>query len=180
MENSTSDIQFIKDRYAKARNQFKPNQVRILFIAEAPSNSLDRYFYFEDVKKHDSLFLEIMGVLYPKQKQRYLASGRDAMLKRELLESFQEDGYWLLELSEVPGTLLDGSLDSCLPFLLERLERFIDKMTPVILIKSNVFDICYAPLVSTGYQVSGERIPFPGSGQQRVFRQKIAKALASC
>jgi len=179
MENSQSDIQFIKEMYAKARNKFKPNHIRILLIAEAPPDSPERYFYFEDVKKQDSLFLETMGVLYPQQKQQYLSSGRDTMLKRELLNTFKEDGYFLLDLSEIPSSLLGKSLESCLPSLLERLKKQIDKNTPIILIKSNVFDICYNPLVSSGYNVSSERIPFPGSGQQRVFREKFAKAIAS-
>ncbi len=180
MENSPSNSQFIKDLYAKARNRFKPAQISILLIAEAPPDSLDRYFYFEDVKKQDSLFLEITGLLYPEQKQRYLASGRDTILKRELLESFREDGYWLLDVSEVPLSLLGDSLESCVPFLLQRLEKHIDKSTPIILIKASVYDTCLVPLVSNGYNVHNERIPFPGSGQQRVFREKFRKAVGSC
>ncbi len=179
MENFASDIQFIKDRYSNARNKFKPRQIKILLIAEAPSESLDRYFYFEDVKKQDSLFLEIMGVLYPEQKSRYLAAGRNTTLKRELLENFKEDGYWLLDLSELPCSLLSGSLDSCVPSLLARLERHIDKETPIILIKSNIYDTCYPPLVASGYNVHNERMPFPGSGQQKVFREKFRKAVSS-
>src|ERR1700710_2398777 len=119
MENDPLDIQFISARYAKARNKFKPRQITTLMIAEGPPNNLDRYFYFEDVKTHDSLFLEIMGVLYPEQKKRYLASGRDVMLKEALLENFQEDGYWLLDLAEVPCGLLDIDIESCIPTLIE-------------------------------------------------------------
>ena len=91
MEND-ADIRFIRNRYAKARNKYKPRQVNVLLIAEGPPNNLDRYFYFEEVKTHDSLFLEIMGILYPEQKKRYLASRRDSLLKEDLLEAFKEDG----------------------------------------------------------------------------------------
>lgn len=178
MANSSLDIQFIRNRYAKARNRFKPRQVTMVLIVEGPPDSLDRHFYFEDVKKHDSLFLEIMGVLYPEQKKRYLAAGRDTMLKEDLLEAFKEDGYWLLDLSEIPCNLLEESLKNCLPSLLERLKSQVDKRTPIILIKANVYDLCYAPLVADGYTVYKERIPFPGSGQQRVFREKFKQALA--
>lgn len=178
MENDFLDIQFIKARYAKARNRFKPRQITTLLIAEGPPNNLDRYFYFEDVKTQDSLFLEIMGILYPEQKKRYLASGRDAMLKEALLETFQEDGYWLLDLAEIPCSLLDNALESCIPSLLERLIKIgIDKHTPIILIKANMYDICYSPLSLLGYNVQNERIPFPGSGQQRVFRTKFSKLM---
>jgi hypothetical protein len=179
MENSHLDIQFIKARYAKARNRFKPRQIRMVFIVEGPPDSLDRYFYFEDVKKHDSLFLEIMGVLYPEQKKQYLTSRRDTLLKEELLETFKEDGYFLLDLSEVPCSLLEEPLENNIPSLLERLKNQIVKHTPIILIKANIYDICYFPLVSNGYNVRNERIPFPGSGQQGVFREKFSRAVAS-
>ena len=180
MENDPLDIEFISARYARARNRFKPRHITTLLIAEGPPNNLDRYFYFEDVKTHDSLFLETMGVLYPEQKKRYLARGRDAMLKEELLETFMEDGYWLLDVAEIPCSLLDGDLENRIPSLLERLAEVIDKRTPVILIKANVYDICYAPLLSSGYNVINERIAFPGSGEQGVFRIKFSKAVASC
>lgn len=150
----------------------------MLFIAEGPPDNLDRYFYFADVKKHDSLFLEIMGVLYPEQKKRYLASGRDPILKEELLEAFMEDGYLLLDLSDLPCTLIEGSIEDNIPSLLERLENQIDKLTPIILIKSNIYDMLYAPLMEKGYNVCNERIPFPGSGQQGVFREKFSRAVA--
>ena len=177
MQNSPLDIQFIKNRYAKARNRFKPRQIRMVFIVEGPPDNLDRYFYFEDVKKHDSLFLEIMGVLYPEQKKQYLASRRDTLLKEELLERFQEDGYWLIGLSEVPCSLLEDPIENCIPSLLERLANQIDKNTPIILIKANVYDMCYFLLTENGYNVYSERIPYPGRGQQGVFREKFGRAI---
>lgn len=179
MKDFPSDLQFLQETYAKARNKFKPSRIRVLLIAESPPCNLGRHFYFEDVKVQDSLFLEIMGILYPEQKQQYLSSGRETELKTELLETFKEDGYWLIDLSEIPGRLYDGPLEDFLPSLLTRLEKNIDKSTPVILIKANVFDICYGPLLANGYKVSPERLPFPGSGQQRVFREKFGKALNS-
>ena len=177
MENCPSEIQFLKERYSKARNKFKPREIRILLLAEGPPDSFDRHFYFEDVKKQDSLFLEIMGILYPEQKKQYLASGRDTELKRDLLQLFQEDGFFLLDLAEVPCSLLEGRLDEQVPVLLERLPPLIDKRIPVILIKANVYDLCYTPLLENGYRVHDERMPFPGSGQQRVFRTKFRKAI---
>jgi hypothetical protein len=40
-------------------------------------------------------------------------------------------------------------------------------------IKANVFDLCYSVLAARGYNVINERLPFPGSGQQEVFREKF-------
>lgn len=177
MKQPASDVDFLKETYAAARNKFKPARIRVLLIAEAPPCNLDRHFYFEDVKVQDSLFLEITGLLYPEQKQQYLSSGRETGLKTELLRSFQEDGYWLLDLYEVPGEFCSGGDEERLPSLLARLEKHIDKTTPVIIIKTNVYDLVYPVLKEQGYKVSPERLPFPGSGQQRVFREKFKKAL---
>lgn len=177
MKNPDADLAYQKDRYSFARNRYKPRHIRVLLIAEAPPNSLDRYFYFEDVKKQDSLFLEIMGVLYPEQKAQYLHSGRDSALKKELLERFREDGFWLMDLSEVPSGISNATLESCVPNLIARLEKHIEKITPVILIKANIYDLCYPVLLSNGYNVQAERMPFPGSGQQKVFREKFRKVV---
>ena len=140
---------------------------------------MDRFFYFEEVKKQDSLFLEIMGILYPEEKERYLNSRRDSSRKEDILENFKLDGYWLIDLAEVPTSLTKNSLESYVPSLISRIEKYINKNTPIILIKANVYDSCYAQLKANGYNVINERIPFPGSGQQGVFREKFKRALES-
>ena len=177
MSHTPSDIDFLRARYAAARNKYRPVSVSTLLIAEAPPCDLDRYFFFEEVPRQDSLFLEIMGVLYPELKAAYLASKRDPILKAELLENFQSDAYWLMDLSEVPHELTGGNPADSLPGLLERIKKVADKKTNIILIKSNVYDCCYPALKELGYQVSIERIPFPGSGQQGVFRERFKRAL---
>jgi hypothetical protein len=135
MSDFPSDIDFLRTRYSAARNKYKPAHIRTLLIAESPPCDLDRYFYFENVPKQDSLFLEIMGVLYPELKAAYLASKRDSHLKAELLEHFQSDGYWLMDLSEVPHELTGGDPAQALPDLLERIRKAADKKTHIILIK---------------------------------------------
>ena len=178
--HESSDSDYLRGLYAAARNKYKPSHIKILLIAEAPPNNPDRFFYYEDVKSHDSLFLEIMGILYPDLKKRYLAKGRDTELKIELLENFKEDGYWLMNLSELPMGLFDVAPESLLPSLLKRLEKNIEKTTPIILIKAAFFDMAYRVLVDSGYNVINERLPFPGSGQQGIFRTKFKKALHFC
>jgi hypothetical protein len=175
-----SDIEFLKTVYSKARDKYKPHSIRVLIIAEAPPCALDRFFYFEDVKKQDSLFLEIMALLYPDQKEQYLASGRATELKQDLLKNFQSDGYWLIDLSEIPTSISGDPSDAEIKILLAKLKKLIDKNVPIILIKSNVYDACFETLKANGYNVINERLPFPGSGQQRVFREKFRRALEMC
>lgn len=172
-----SDIQDLRHIYSEARNAYRPAQIRTLIVAEAPPCALDRYFYFEDVKKQDSLFLEIMGVLYPEEKDMYLSSGRQTMLKTALLERFMADGFWLYDLCEIPTSIIPGPTDKDAEHLLNDLQQHISKDTPIILIKANVFDLCYDLLYSNGYNVINDRLPFPGSGQQKVFREKFKQAL---
>jgi len=171
------DINFLKTRYNVARNKYKPAEVRTLLIAESPPCNPERFFYFEDVRTHDSLFLEIMGVIYPELKTTYLKSKRNPELKAELLENFQSDGYLLIDLSEVPQELTGESDAECLPDLLQRVGKLASRKTRIILIKANVFDCAYGALKEAGYKVSAERLPFPGSGQQRVFRVGFRRAL---
>jgi hypothetical protein len=179
MTDSSSDLQFLKDVYALARNKYKPARIRTLFLTEAPPDNLERYFYFEDVKKQDSLFLEVMGVLYPDLKNRYLRSGRKSDLKEDLLLQFQSDGYWMMTIAEIPFSLSSNSLQDYLPALPERLNKYINRQTPVILIQAAVYDLCYPFLAGHGYNVVNERIPFPGSGQQKIFREKFAQTLGT-
>lgn len=178
MYNTPTEYKHLKEVYAIASKRYRPSRIRTLLIGEAPPCALDRFFYFEDVKKQDSLFLEIMGVLYPEEKKRYLAKGRPTEGKADLLQLFQEDGFWLIDLYEVPGDFSKELEQQLVPNLLNRLPKYIDKQTPILLIKANIFDLCYGPLTEAGYQVSKERIPFPGSGQQGVFREKFKRALA--
>jgi len=173
---NSSDTEFLKDVYALARNKYKPAKIQTLLLTEAPPCNLDRYFYFEDVKRQDALFLEITGVLYPDLKQRYLKSGRKTELKEELLLQFQSDGWWLMTVAEVPFDLSGLSLEDS---LLPRLEKYIPKQTPIVLIQTAVFDLCYPFLTQQGYKVINERLPFPGSGQQKIFREKFAAIIGA-
>jgi hypothetical protein len=52
--------------FEDARQKYKPDEIKFLLIAEAPPDAESgRFFYFEEVDKHDNLFIETMKVLYP-------------------------------------------------------------------------------------------------------------------
>lgn len=163
----------------EAQTRWQPAEIRCLLIAEAPPNNPHRYFYYADVRNHDHLFLGIMQALYPERKQRYVAEGRLVTLKKALLAQFQADGFFLMDLVEIPLTLFGATPKSALPSLLTRLEQTISRETPVIIIKASVFDICYKPLTAAGYtNVAPDRIPFPGSGNQTRFQIGFSQALS--
>jgi hypothetical protein len=51
--SATVDTSELKKQLENARLKFKPNRVKYLLIAEAPPDSIDRFFYYTDVFKHD-------------------------------------------------------------------------------------------------------------------------------
>lgn len=55
-------------------------------------------------------------------------------------------------------------------------------LTPegVLLVKRNVFELLNSPMRDAGLRVlHDDFIPFPGSGQQRRFRERFAQAISS-
>ena len=53
-------------RFDQAANLYLPDPLRLLFIAEAPpAFKVNRLFYFTGLTDGDTLFLEMMKVLYP-------------------------------------------------------------------------------------------------------------------
>lgn len=152
-------------RRQAATEKYRPAQIKLLLVAEAPPTALDRYFYFEDVGQHDSLF-------------RYVARGilgveptRDG--KPELLAALRDRGVFLIDLKPEPTS--PSTLGEEVPRLIQRVEE----MDPdaLILIKATVHDAAFAKLRNAGLPVVDERVPFPGSGQQKRFEEAFARAL---
>lgn len=168
----------VKKQLEKARLKYKPKKIKYLLIAEAAPDSLERFFYFEDVKQHDYLFLGVTEAIYPELKNQFLGSGRDIEIKASILEKFKSDGFYLLDLSELPISLLDENLKSQLPILVIKIEAIIEQQTRIILIKSNVYNLAYSFLINKGFtNVIDIKIPFPGQGWQRKFQVEFKKAL---
>lgn len=174
------DILQLKMQLDKARENYKPKQVKYLLIAEAPPDSIDRFFYYEEVFKHDDLFIGVTKVLYPKLKDKHLASRRrkDGSMKKFILEKLKGDGFFLLDLSELPLSLLTDSLTSQVPLLIDKIKVVADKKTKIILIKTNVYDTAFSTLTGAGMKnVINCRITFPGSGGQTKFQLEFTEAL---
>jgi hypothetical protein len=61
------------------------------------------------------------------------------------------------------------------PDLVERVKRLDPEK--IILIKTRVYDAAYLALANAGLPVVPERVPLPGSGQQKRFEEAFARAL---
>jgi len=172
------EIKQMLAKIEKARAEFKPDKINYLLVAEAPPDSVERFFYFPNVRDKDFLFLGVMDLLFPEIKSKYLQSGRDPAIKTILLNKFKTKGFYLLDLSDLPTKYLTIPLEECLSGLIKRIEAVVDKKkTKIILIKANVFETAYYKLKSLGYDVIDQKIPFPSSGQQGNFKIQFTEVL---
>src|SRR5665647_3170165 len=80
------DTKSLKRQLEKARLKFKPQKIKYLLIAEAPPESIDRFFYYEAVRQHDYLFLGISEALYPEMKNSFLENRRSSAIKHSILQ----------------------------------------------------------------------------------------------
>jgi hypothetical protein len=85
----------VSDAYAGAAAKYRPRgETRVLFIAEAPPNSIERYFYFEDVEKGDWLWIGLMKALYALD---WKETKEERKRKRWWLARFCSDGFQLID-----------------------------------------------------------------------------------
>lgn len=171
-------------KFEKARLKYKPEKIKYLLVAETPPKSdSDRFFYFENVSKQDSLFLETMKVLYPTETNG-LETKTIRSIKNKFLTQFAKDGFYLIDSLETPfeekltssnkiKLINGGQLD-----LLKRIQSIVDKKTKIILISATVFKANFQFLIDQKVNViNTELLDFPGSGGQVKYRNKMTNLL---
>jgi hypothetical protein len=169
----------LKNIVEEARNKYRPRNIKYLLIAEAPPREYQRFFYFENVRDHDSLFLETMKVLYPAQ---YKDTKTVRANKASFLKQFMEDGFYLLDAAS--SSIMDlrqrrHQIRQDFSHLLIKVDEVISDNTKIILISRPVYDVCFEALKNKGYRIiNTEMIDFPGSGGQVSYRNKMQKILA--
>jgi hypothetical protein len=183
-----------QERFEEAARRYLPDQLRLLFIAEAPpAFKVNRLFYFTGLTDGDTLFLEMMKVLYPAEIgyiNDTFHPGSSVKLMRnrkpELLRKFQNDGYHLIDAYEQPmpddaDTATKTTLmRSTLPGLRSRVRDLVrEGSVPIILIGGVTYSVCADVLRLDGKNVANTAmINHPARGGQKVFRAKL-KALLS-
>lgn len=148
-----------------ASRRYKPKNVALLLVAEAPPKSQDRYFYFEKVASHDWLFNAVVKALFGESPRR-----ED---KPHWLQELKRSGVYLIDASEDPVSSSD--ISSKVPDLVRRARRLKPKC--VLLLKATVYDQAFVALRGGGLPVVDARIPFPSAGQQAQFHRRFRKGL---
>jgi len=167
------------NRVQEAREKYRPEFIKTIFIAEAPPCTDDRFFYFEDIKKGDSLFLHIIRAVFPELEAWETKAIRAK--KEELLIQFRDQGYFLEDSvaeaipkgtkpKEKENIIINNQED-----LLKRISPYKAQSNFVVL-SSTVFKANYELLKNEGFNILNDfMIPFPGSGQQSNFKAGIAE-----
>ena len=144
-------------RREQAAARYQPDRVETLLVSEAPPSARHRYFYFEDVTEHDSLFRHVVQAVLGEKPTRD---------KAPYLDALRESGWFLVHVSEEP--FHDRKiLPPLVPDLIARCEQLAP--TRIIVVGAPLFDLLRTPLRGAGLPLVDVRLPYPGSGQQRRF-----------
>jgi hypothetical protein len=171
--------------YDDLRQQYCPEQIKFLLIAESPPPSAEaqgsRHFYRTDkVRRDDRLFMNTIWALYPETEGLEVEDLQKS--KEQWLRRLQSDGWYMIEALEVSQRHTvkkperQVKIKEALPRLIERVRGLADQDTKIILIKSNVFQIAAEPLKEAGFNVlNTELVDYPGRFNQRAYRAKLAR-----
>lgn len=158
-----------------AANKYKPSQIRLLFIAEAPPAAPDRYFYFEHVHLQDSLWVETMSALYPD----FGSTNVERVRKPFWLARFRDDGCFLIDAVEDP--MPKGATNAARVRIVEQhadeLVRRVQALNPAntLLVSASVWRGASEAMRSARVPVvQHQLVPFPGNGQQARFHQLLS------
>lgn len=166
--------------YTGRRAQWKPGIVRCLLIAEsAPDDDGDsakrRFFYDEDLTRYDGLFREVVKAILGESPGEAAPRAKTAWLRR-----LRDEGVFLIDLAAVPVNYHTAAArhDALAETIADCVEQAGSlKPDGLIVVKKNVFEMLEHPLRTAGLPLlHDEFIPFPGSGQQKRFRERFATA----
>lgn len=162
-----------------AAEKYQPERTRVLFVAESPPLSVDRYFYFENVKGHDWLWIALMKALYPSEWE---GTKTERKRKPYWLAKFQKSGFRLVDAVKEP---LSGSprsrvvqIKASAPILISEIQAIAPDH--LVLIKKTVYDALFQQLRDAGFLVINQTaLPFPASGQQKRFHDGVCLLIES-
>lgn len=171
--------------YEKLRDEFRPKIIELLLISEAPPPGCPiRFFYDSNTNKYDSLYLEIMSVIFlgltqgVRGERTRSCTTKLRQYKACYLKRFQENGFWLQD--TVPYPLNGRDPSEAIKDNVGRIEKLISKydIKKCILISDSVFQIKDTLTKNTCVKVLNElSLPFAGQGHQAEFRKEFSKIL---
>jgi len=170
--------------FQQAREKYRPENIKVLLITEAPpAVERNRYFYYEQVQRGDSLFLETIKVLFPEEVKAFETVKQLRAEKRYFLERLQEEGFFLMNAVETPlpdktAAARSRIYQENLPTLIREILSIARPNTVIVIISAVVFRAIGKALKASGFKLIQEDIiAYPNSGQQLNFRRKLRPLL---
>jgi hypothetical protein len=161
----------MKHTVTKLRESYKPDTVKVLFIAESPPESDDdevRFFYNPRQERWDYMYRAVMKVVFPHFE--YCPGEKDNWLRK-----FKASCYYMIDATDTPINHRSASerrraLNDAVESKLREIRKLVSLETPVVLVKKNVFLAFKARLRKAGYNVTHDSfLPFPSHGHQARF-----------
>ena len=163
--------------YAATADKYRPKRTSVLFVAEAPPDAVDRYFYFENVEQGDWLWIALMKALYPLEWGNTKA---ERQRKEWWLRKFQNDQFRLIDAVKEPLSGNHGQRVRHIWSGAHELVEEINQIAPqqIVLIKSTVHEALFQQLSAARLPVAnGQYLPFPGSGWQTEFHDELRRLI---
>lgn len=177
-ENTSFNLAEFREKIRQTWENYRPQKTSCLLISDAPPEDLENHFYLAEAKGPDPFFLSIMEILYPELKADYLNRRRPLNVRQEMLKKFQSDGFYFLEMLDIPLQYHQGFLSNAFSDMLSRVKQTTEKTAAVILLKTTTFGAVYDNLKRVGYRRTAPfAVPFPDQNQTKEFEDKFRRAL---
>ncbi len=170
--------------FQQAREKYRPQNIKVLLITEAPpARERSLYFYHEQLRRGDSLFLETIKVLFPEEVEAFETVKQIRAEKAYFLKRLQEEGFFLMNAIETPLPDKTAAARSRiyrenLPTLIREILRIAWPNTTIVIISAVVYRAIGKELKTSGFNLIQEDIiAYPNSGQQLNFRRKLKPLL---
>ena len=163
-------------KHKEAAEKYSPLETNILYIAESPPSDPKHYFYYEDVKTGDWLWIGLMRAIY---LDEFGETSIERQIKKMWLTRFKHDGYRLIDAIKVPICRSKNSSkrEKLIRNRTSEVVKEVKAISPsqIVLIKATVYDALYIPLKDQSFPVVNARLYFPSSGQQNKFHEGFRK-----
>lgn len=167
--------------YARLREQWKPDRVRLLLVGESapdPGSAERRFFYSDELDRRDNLFRGVVHALYDVKVRKKTTKSKNSYLTR-----LRADGVYLIDLVPYSVDKLGAKARrEARQSSVSTLVAEAQKLAPdgIIVCHAPTFLVARAQLCDAGLNLlHSEPLPFPLGNTRARFIAGARAALAS-
>ena len=98
--------------YQRLSEEYKPAEIKLLLVGEAPPDGGSRFFYNTPEKQFDFLFRAVYKAIDEEEEETYERQGFPANMKEGILYQLQYKGIYVIDLCPIPLTHLPAGVSS--------------------------------------------------------------------